>query len=831
MQCFLREADPCRNVDPRINRWVIQIQGIAYEAEDIVETFLVKVVSHHTGKVSGLKNTLERYLWVVKEAKAIHGAGNDIEALRVKISTLTSRLQAYGVNITRSESWSPEFTRHEGVEVFREEVMVGLDDKVKQIVSELVSNGTDIKVFGIWGKSGIGKTTLARHIYNNHEVRRRFDRFVWLNAPKSCKIPGLLRRLLSSLTKFSWDDVEVMSEQVLAKEVFDALLQKKCLVVIDDVWSTEIWDGLKEAFPGDDDKDAGSKMLFITDSRQVAEEMHQGAVVGEMKCLTFDESWELLLTKLGGFPAKIFEGEGAHKKTEMAKRMLNFCQGIPAAVIALGGLLAARKTPEDWQILLDHIVSHQNTKKRDQSYEKVLELCYYSLPYYLKNCFLFLGSFPEHYDIHVKKLRHMWVAQGIIVLGNGGVSRDGSLEDFAEFCLSELLQRGMVQVTKRGSTDKIRSCRLHKIMRAICLEISKEENFLSIGCKETSSASVKTRRLAVYLTEEDEVNPFSQKNAFLRSLQLFPSQNETSEMNYLSFKSLCKDSPLLRVLDLDGVAVSSKTLPREIGDLIYLRYLNLKGMPLTKVPQTIGNLSWLETLDLRAKVRLEIPNVLWKLKRLRHLYLPCYFTVKDSQKLRLDNLEYLLTLKNANHFKASDVLAMKNLRRASVRYISENEHLEFIQKSPNVVFSLTIFQAVIGELQVNVLQNFQNLIKLELKGGLSGSMNNLIFPPNMKKLLLDFCGLLQDPMSVLEKLPNLSCLCFDHQAYMGKSLLCSASGFPQLTYLRLNGLKNLEEFQVEKGGMPHLRLLEVKSCERLTKMPDGLPRQVLVTNE
>ncbi|KAK9755786.1 hypothetical protein RND81_01G050600 [Saponaria officinalis] len=724
MQCFLREADPCRNVDPRINRWVIQIQGIAYEAEDIVETFLVKVLNHHTGKVSGLKNALERYLWVIKEAKAIHDAG---------------------------------------VDVFKEEVMVGLDDKVKQIVGELVSNGTDIKVFGIWGKSGIGKTTLARYIYNNHEVRKQFDRFVWLNAPKGCKISGLLRRLLSSLTKFSWDDVDGMSEQVLAKEVFDALLQKK-------------------SFPGDDDKDSGSKMLFITDSRQVAEEMHQGAVVGEKKCLTFDESWELLLTKLGAFPAKIFEGEGAHKKTEMAKRMLNFCQGIPAAVIAL-------------------------LEKRDQSYEKILELCYYSLPYYLKNCFLVLGSFPEHYDIHVKKLCHMWVAQGIIVLGNGGVSRDGSLEDFAEFCLSELLQRGMVQ---------IRSCRL-------CLEISKEENFLSIGCKETSSASVKTRRLAFYLAEEDKENPFSQKNAFLRCLQLFPSQNETSEMNYLSFKSLCKDSPLLGVLDLEGVSVSSKTLPRKIGDLIYLRYLNLKGMPLTKVPQTIGNLSWLETLDLRAKVRLEIPNVLWKLKRLRHLYLPCYFTVKDSQKLRLDNLEYLLTLKNANHFKASDVLRMKNLRRASVRYISENEHLEFIQKSPGVVFSLTIFQAVIGELQVNVLQNFLNLIKLELKGGLSGSMNNLIFPTNMKKLLLDFCGLLQDPMPVLEKLPNLACLCFDHQAYMGKSLLCSASGFPQLTYLRLNGLKNLEEFQVEKGGMLHLRLLEVKSCERLTKMPDGLP--------
>ncbi|XP_074288146.1 putative disease resistance protein At1g50180 [Silene latifolia] len=805
MQCFLREADPCRNVDPRISRWVIQIQGIAFEAEDIVESFLVKVLSHqnqhHTGKTSTLKNALERYLWVVKEAKAIHDASNDIEALRVKVSTLTSRLQAYGVGITRSECWKLESTQP-GIDVFKEDKIVGLDDKVKQIVGDLVSKATENKFFGIWGKNGIGKTTFAAKVYFHFAVRRHFDRFVWLNVPENCKIVDLLRKLWSSLGRISWDEVEMMNEQVLVKEIFDVMLEKKCLVIIDDVWSKEIWDGLKEAFPGDDERDSRSKILFTTQSSKVAEEMHQGAVVRELRCLSYDESWELLRTKLGDFT-------GTHAMTEMAKNMLKSCQGIPLAVIALGGLLAATKTPEKWKILLDHITVNNG----DQSYEKVLELCYYNLPYYLKNCFLFLGNFPQHYEIHVKRLCHMWVAQGITVLENGDV------ENFAEYCLNELLQRGMVQVAKRGSTDKIRSCRLHKIMRDLCFQVSKEENL-----------GGKTRQFALYLGEDEE-SSFPMKNPFLRCLQLFPSTEKSSEMNYMSLKSFCKDSPLIRVLDLEGVSVSTKTLPREIGDLLYLRYLNLKGMPLTKLPPTIGSLRWVETLDLRAKVRLEIPNVLWRLTKLRHLYLPCYFTVKDSEKLRLDSLTNLLTLKNANHFLTEDVLGMKFLKRASIRYISENEHVEFMQKSPEVTFSLTIFQAVISEQQVNVLQHFQNLIKLELKGGLSAPMNKLIFPSNMQKLLLDFCGLIQDPMPILEKLPNLACLCFDHQAYMGQNMICSSSGFPRLSYLRFNGLKNLEEFKVEKGAMPHLRQLEVKNCERLTKIPDGIPQQVLVTLE
>lgn len=519
---------------------------------------------------------------------------------------------------------------------------------------------------------------------------------------------------------------------------------------------------------------------------------------------------------------------------EMVKNMLKLCQGIPLAITALGGLMVTKKTPEEWQILLDLLSSHNNGKNHEQSYEKVMEVCYYALPYYLKNCFLHLGNFPENFDIPTKNLCNMWVAEGIVVLTNGEVCRGESLEDFAENCLSELLQRGLVQVSQRKSSNgSVKSCRMHDLMRDLCLRVSKEENFLSIRDFDSNEVVVngKTRRLAIYLGQEgkDQI-PLPSKISIIRSLLLFPSQKERPEVNHASLKALCRDSQLLRVLDFQGVVVSSKTLPKEIGDLIYLRYLSLRDMLLTKVPPTLGCLRWLETLDLRAKVRLEIPNVLWCFQRLRHLYLPCYFTIKDSEKLRLDNLNNLLTLKNVNHFILEDVLAMKNLRKASVRHMPENEHIEFIQKSPDIVFGLTVFRAIIGKEQVNSLIIFDNLIKLELKGEVSVSINNIEFPPNLKKLVLDFCGIMEDPMPVLEKLTMLTSLCLDHQAYVGEKMICSALGFPQLTYLRLNGLKNLQDLNVEKGAMLNLKYLEVKYCERLTRIPEELPEKVQITH-
>ncbi|KAL2928323.1 hypothetical protein RDABS01_019532, partial [Bienertia sinuspersici] len=815
MHCFLREADANRYVDPRVCRWVINIQEIAYEAEEIVENFLFKFISHQKqefgGKTFVIKNKLERYLWVFGEAKAIHDASNDIEALRAKIATLTSRLQAYGIKITRSES-GVSTSKENAIDVIREDKIIGLNDQVKRIVGELVDETGENKVFGIWGTSGVGKTTLAKEIFFDYEIRKHFERFSWVNVPRNCKIIGLLRRIITSITTKSIDEISIMTEQELINDLYEVLLEKKCLVILDNVWSCDIWDTINVAFPEDDDKDSRSKILFTTENMEVAEEMHEGAIIHEVKCFSYDESWELLQSKMGGFAALIFENDDTSPKMmEMVKKMLKFCQGIPLAIIALGGLLVTKKTPVEWEILLDLMSSHHNAKnQQQQSYEKVIELCYYALPYYLKNCFLQLGRFPEDFEIPTRKLCNMLVAEGIVVLANSEVSKEESLEGFAENCLNELLQRGMVLVSKRKSSKgSVKFYRLHDLMRNLCLKISKEENFQSIMDLDSNEVvNGKIRRLAIYLGEEAKEIVLPPKNPILRSLLLLPSQKERPEVNHVSVKSLCRDSQLLRVLDLEGVVVSSKTLPREIGDFIYLRYLSVRDMLLTKLPPTIGCLKRLETLDLRAKVRLEIPNVLWCLEKLRNLYLPYYFTIKDSEILRLDNLKNLLTLKNVNHFLIQDVLAMKKLKKASVRYMLENEHIEFIQKSPKVEFGLTIFRAIIGKDQVNVLISFDNLIKLELKGEVSVPINTFEFPPNLKKLVLDFCGITQDPMPVLEKLPRLTSLCLDHQAYVGEKMICTALGFPRLTYLRFHGLKSLQEWITEKGAMINLKYLE-----------------------
>ncbi|KAL7179039.1 hypothetical protein ACSBR1_042413 [Camellia fascicularis] len=96
------------------------------------------------------------------------------------------------------------------------------------------------------------------------------------------------------------------------------------------------------------------------------------------------------------------------------------------------------------------------------------------------------------------------------------------------------------------------------------------------------------------------------------------------------------------------------------------------------------------------------------------------------------------------------------------------------------------------------------------------------FSPNLIELTLGGCHLEEDPMSTLERLPNLQSLFLGRYAFVGDKMVCSANGFPQLKTLTLSFLEHLKEWEVEKGAMPNLSALEIEFCRELEMVPEGL---------
>lgn len=168
----------------------------------------------------------------------------------------------------------------------------------------------------------------------------------------------------------------------------------------------------------------------------------------------------------------------------------------------------------------------------------VLTLSYDDIPYHLKPCFLYLGHFPEDSKIPVKLLTQLWMAEGLISLGQQRQSFIGSLEDIGYSYLSELVERCVVQVGERGSIRMIKTCRIHDLMRDLCLLKTEDESFLRIvnfsDTKEATYPSASSavsinnvRRMAIHLDDKADrlVPPRDERNGRLRSLLYFTPRN------------------------------------------------------------------------------------------------------------------------------------------------------------------------------------------------------------------------------------------------------------------------------------------------------------------
>ncbi|KAL7206871.1 hypothetical protein ACSBR2_019553 [Camellia fascicularis] len=418
----------------------------------------------------------------------------------------------------------------------------------------------------------------------------------------------------------------------------------------------------------------------------------------------------------------------------------------------------------------------------------------------------------------------MWMAEGIVLLSSiptrVGEVEEETMLDVGMSYLGQLVQRCMVQVQLTRFNKRIKRCCLHDLMRDLCLLKAKEENFLEIvhikafghqltwvdpAPPSSSSSSLTTiRKPAVYYLGDHDANSIESGNVIplsghemknhhhIRSYQFYSFGNELESSSWQKLKLHFKGLTLITVLDLERISISGKgkKLPRAIGNLIYLRYLSIRESDtITSLPSSRGNLGFLKTLYLRGwSIRsLRIPNVLWRLKQLRHLYLPSRIKLAGTNKLRLDILNKLETLEyfDTEYCDVRCLSKLTNLRKFSGQVATKD--LVVMLKSPilnnsNCLLQYSFFW-ISGDFQTEEEQSLlrqllgcHHLCQLSLWGYL-----NLVskfpdqFPPNLTYLRVGNTELEEDPMPTLEKLPNLRSLFLDWNSYIGKEMVCSSA--------------------------------------------------------
>jgi Leucine-rich repeat (LRR) protein len=296
-----------------------------------------------------------------------------------------------------------------------------------------------------------------------------------------------------------------------------------------------------------------------------------------------------------------------------AKLILKNCNGLPLAIVTMGGFLAKQpKTLMEWRKLNEHISAELEMNPELQRIPNVLVKSYDGLPYHLKSCFLYLSIFPEDYTISRKRLVRRWIAEGY-----PKEVRGQSVMERADMYFMELIDRVMILPLQQSvlSRKKIDSCKVHDLMREISISKSTEENLvfrLEEGCNLNTHGAI--RHLTISSNWEGDKAEFESMMGLsrIRSLTVFGKWRPL----FLSDKVR-----LLRVLDLENTKDLMDHHLMQIGKLLHLKYLSIRECDnIFHLPDSLGNLKQLQTLDIKNTRIIKLPNTTINLRKLQYIH-------------------------------------------------------------------------------------------------------------------------------------------------------------------------------------------------------------------
>lgn len=833
LMMFLEDVEGSRG-DDRVRFWLRELRDVARYVEDIVETFVFKVATPQNV-------TRRRFICfaIFAELMAHRKIGKahrlslhkEIKQIKIKIRDIDELRFLYGLgDVGLGSSRTTSIQRLREWRLTPPPSIVGFEEDVKRLVALLNNPDPRLQVIIIVGMAGSGKTTLAKKIYckDHDNVKVYFDCHVWIHASKGCEPMQLLEDMGKQMLG---PELEVSSEKMnvedLVVRISDFLKNKRYLIVLDDVWDVAVWVAVRSALP---DGMNGSRILVNTRDREVAFLFNLDCRHHKLSLLNENVSWELFCNKA------FSEGCGCPTELEkLGKQIVASCGGLPLAIAEIGEFLSRRKkTPNVWSFVLENI--HSKPYSLLKRCSQLLALSYHNIPYNLKWCFLYCCIFPEGYEIHARNLIWMWVAEGFV---HGRCGRTS--EQIGEDYLKRLINKNMIQVTRKGADGRIKRCRVHPLMRSIAISEAKEVGFVTIYTDSDFEFPIGARRLAIHSSIHKYI-PLVHSSLQIRTLVCF-NKDEDYLLQNKQLEFVCGGLKLLRVLDLEFVQLPE--LLDVIGTLVNLRYIGLKQAGLKELPSTIcklpnlqtmdlrhnsliglpleiGNLQRLRCLDIRHNLITSLPNSICRIQELRHLNMDDNVECGHLQFHTLTNLESL-PVARAGGWIDDGLHNLINLRRLGV-------YGGFVE------FNVSIWKSVLNlrhlcSLKLEAfrliplpssMSSLQHLSKLHLSGQLQKLLDSQDFPASITQLSLSWSRLEQDPMSTLEKMPKLKILTLKMKAYVGKEMVCSTGGFPRLKFLELEQLQKLRKWKIEQGALAKLNRLSISWCLKLKMVPEGL---------
>jgi NB-ARC domain len=629
-------------------------------------------------------------------------------------------------------------------------------------------------VFGIVGDGGFGKTTLARHIFDDERVQNHFNTRMWVNMSQKLDIIQHTKEIINSA--FRERDQQTGSLENLQKELKKMLNRRdKILLVLDNVWwnqsDKDQWKCMLDPFRSH----ANNVTVLLTSRSKTLPHPLLPAKIISLSGLETDKRSSLFFY-YAFYGSERIDVNKMEAIERIGDEIVQKLDGSPMSVQFVGMQLGKRQNAIFWR----GVAENENLSSIMES----LMWSFQQLDEKFQRCFLYCGIFPKGYEFVVSELVQLWIAEGFV-----------KNEDNGEVVFNELLSASFFQVSN-GSSNHI-SYKMHDLVHDLAEVLSNGDTFRIEDEKAIIIPST-TRYLSVFIENIEEHKSNISKLENLHTLILL--KESSSDLNRF-FAELFVKLRKLRVLLLNGGVT---TLTEHAGNLKHLRYLNLASTGITELPSSICKLYNLQLLKLNTYID-NLPNYITHLVKLQ--YLQAYDSTNQTtiQTPSIPYLSRLTLLRQLEEFQVKKVDGYKLGQLGNLNDLQGTlklKNLENVESKEEAMEACLNNKKNIEELHLLWGDDTKENLKLEVE-----VMESLRLPPNLKRLAIKKYKNAKFPswvldQSVIENLEYLHlCKCDDIES-IPDNIGSSASSFELL----LEKLWNLRKLPTLPTNTTYVRI-------------------------
>ncbi|TVU26660.1 hypothetical protein EJB05_29215, partial [Eragrostis curvula] len=611
---FLADADRRNITDELVQGWVKELKGAMYDATDILDLCQLKAMKQGPSQDKGCLNPL---LFCMRNPLHAHDVGRRLRNLNEKLDEISKRSTTFNFNLTSYEDHErkmessrrlpcPETTGQLDLVVIGEKIKEDTRNLVETLTlkEETIHEDNKVMVFAIVGVGGIGKTTLAKNIFNNEIIQQEFQKKIWVSVNQDYSDTELLKRTIEA----AGGNQAGNTMEVLQKTLKETLEGCKTLLVMDDVWNYRAWEGvlrtpLTNALP------QGSRVLVTTRNYRIARGMMAQEPYHNIEKLNPEDAWSLL-------KKQVVRNVNDESQVEMLKDIgmgiIEKCDGLPLAVKVMGGvLLQKNRRRNDWEAVLKDSV--WSVSQMPEELNSAVYLSYQDLDPPLKPCFLYFSLLPKSERFSVHDIVGMWISEGII---HGNLD---DLENIGREYYDELLLRNLIE----PDTSYLEQfyCSMHDVVRSFAQYIARDEALVAGQSNQIDITSKLNAQRFIRLSLEN-------KGSESDELEWMSLQAQISARTLISVGNNVKIKPgdslvtfsSLRTLHVIGADFDP--LAESLVKLKHLRYLSIADTNISILPENIDKMKFLQYIDIsNCESLVKLPVSIGKLQDLRYLNL------------------------------------------------------------------------------------------------------------------------------------------------------------------------------------------------------------------